>query len=128
MLNANEYYGDLADQEENKNDDNDKLNKIEGFHTLRAKINAAHNKIPYKKEKLFIGDNETDFHIAIKDYNHWNDFFLPKILPNPSDWLAQYPEEKKGQTFNAWYRYIKKCHIYQTLKNPKLHNGCWEEL
>eukprot|EP01084_Bolivina_argentea_P306217 529108_1 len=86
------------------------------LHTTQQRIDAVYNNIPYKKEKL--PPNKTQITTAIRSYQDWNKFFQLKTLPSEHDWLTSFPKEKRGQTFNSWYKYCKKTKLYSILTNP----------
>ena len=100
-----------------KSKQNQKTKKQTALHTVSQRIDAVCNGAPYKMERLPMSSEEPQTLKAIMQYQDWHLFYQIKILPSSGDWLHSYPEEKRGQSFNAWYRYIKKIGILKTLSN-----------
>ena len=98
--------------EEKKADD-----AVEEMHTTEQRIDAVHSNTPYIKERLAIPDDKSQVFDAIQNYTEWDKFYMNKKLPSPSDWLHEHPKEKRGQTFNSWYRFIKKSPVGAFLRN-----------
>eukprot|EP01083_Nonionella_stella_P004416 12772_1 len=131
--NMSHAYNSVHDEEDEQKDCNKNTNsqivdldtKI-AYHTTSQRIDAAYNITPYKKERLSISDHEHEqLDVAIKQHQHWNSFFQPKVMPNSGDWLQAFPQEQRGQSFNAWYKILRKgksCKIHSLLSNPHKHN------
>eukprot|EP01084_Bolivina_argentea_P219900 372806_1 len=102
--NMSHAYNSVHDEEDEQKDCNKSTNsqivdldtKI-AYHTTSQRIDAAYNITPYKKERLSMSDHEHEqLDVAIKQHQHWNSFFQPKVMPNSGDWLQAFPQEQRG--------------------------------